>query len=202
MKKFAETAKQNLTLLSHSFTLDTVLLVNGHKKSAWLVPTLIKRLQEELAKLGLTLNEQKTKIVDFKDPHQSFQFLGFDFRAYRTWKGKEGIMKTPRRQTGIKLQQKIKSVFKAKRGRPVQEVVEIINPILRGWTNYFRIGNSSNCFSIVKDWVHHKVRRHLYKAKQKDGFGWKRWSTDQLYLYTKLFNDYGIRYNKKIIPTQ
>jgi RNA-directed DNA polymerase len=176
------------------FADDLVVLVSGHPRSAWLVQAIMKRLQEELVKLGLKINEQKTKIVDFKDPKQSFPFLGFDYRYRKTRQGKDGILRTPRRQARIKLQQKIKATFKAKRGRPLKEVVEIINPILRGWVNYFRIGNSGRSFSVIKDWVQKKVRRHIYKAKQKNGFGWKRWSTEQLYQYTELFNDYEIRY--------
>lgn len=178
------------------FADDLIVLVNGKHQSAWLVPAIIKRLREELAKLGLTINEQKTKIVNFKDPKQSFHFLGFDYRYRKTRQGKDGILITPRRQARIKLQQKIKAAFKTKRGRPVKEVVEIINPILRGWVNYFRTGNSGRCFNVIKDWVQNKVRRHIFKAKQKDGFGWKRWSTEQLYQYTGLFNDYAIRYNR------
>ena len=178
------------------FADDLVVLVNGNPRNAWLVQAIMKRLHEELAKLGLTINEKKTKIVDFKDPKQSFPFLGFDYRYRKTRQGKDGILRTPRRQARIKLQQKIKATFKAKRGRPLKEVVEIINPILRGWVNYFRIGNSGRCFSVIKDWVQKKARRHIYKAKQQDGFGWKRWSTEQLYKYTELFNDYEIRYKR------
>ena len=178
------------------FADDLVILVNGKPRNTWLVQAIIKRLREELAKLGLTINEQKTKIVDFKDPKQSFPFLGFDYRYRTTRQGKDGILRTPRRQARIKLQQKIKAIFKAKRGRPLKEIVEIINPILRGWVNYFRIGNSGRCFNVIKNWVQNKVRRHILKAKKQSGFGWKRWSTEQLYHYTSLFNDYKIRYNR------
>lgn len=178
------------------FADDLVILINEKPRNAWLVPAIIKRLREELAKLGLTINEQKTKIVDFKDPKQSFPFLGFDYRYRKTRQGKDGILRTPRRQARIKLQQKIKATFRAKRGRPLGEVIEIINPILRGWVNYFRIGNSGRCFNVIKDWVQNKVRRHIFKAKKQRGFGWKRWSTEQLYQYTGLFNDYEIRYKR------
>ena len=101
---------------------------------------------------------------------------------------------TPKREARVKLQRSIKAIFKAKRGCAISDIVKEINPILQGWVNYFRIGNSSDCFNIIRDGVEKKVRRHMYKAKQKRGFGWKRWSTQQLYLYTKLFNDYKIRY--------
>jgi RNA-directed DNA polymerase len=176
------------------FADDLLIMVSGHRSSAWIISALMKRLREELGKLGLKLNEQKTKKVDFTDPKQSFHFLGFDYRRCQTQKGKVGIRRTPRRQARIKLQREIKRVFKTKRGRPIKEVIEIINPMLRGWVNYFRIGNSAKCFSIIKDWVEGKVRRHTQKARKKQGFGWKRWSTAQLYLYTGLHNDYVIRY--------
>jgi len=48
---------------------------------------------------------------------------------------------------------------------------------------FFRIGNSGRCFNVIKDWVQNKVRRHISKAKQKDGFGWKRWSTEVVSVY-------------------
>ncbi len=124
-------------------------------------------------------------------------WLNLRIHRYRkTRQGKDGILRTPRRQARVKLQQKIKAIFRAKRGRPVKEAVEIINPILRGWVNYFRIGNSGRCFNVIKDWVQNKVRRHIFKAKKQQGFGWKRWSTEQLYQYTGLFNDYEIRYKR------
>ena len=51
-----------------------------------------------------------------------------------------------------------KEIFKVKRGRPIEKIVTEINPILRGWVNYFRIGNSSRCFKDVEDWVQKKIR--------------------------------------------
>ena len=60
--------------------------------------------------------------------------------------------------------------------QPVGRVIELINPILRGWVNYFAVGHSSRCFSLVKDWVEKKVRRHLMRARKRTGFGWERWS--------------------------
>ncbi|MBV9937651.1 MAG: hypothetical protein JO150_04035 [Acidobacteriaceae bacterium] len=55
-------------------------------------------------------------------------------------------------------------------------VIETINPILRGWVKCFAIGHSSRCFSYIQNWVERKIRRHLARACQRQGFGWKRWS--------------------------
>jgi RNA-directed DNA polymerase len=67
------------------------------------------------------------------------------------------------------------------------------NPILRGWANYFRIGNSARCLTFVQDWVERKVRRHLMRARRRPGFGWQRWSTARLYGPLGLFGDYRVR---------
>jgi hypothetical protein len=58
----------------------------------------------------------------------------------------------------------------------VQRVIELINPILRGWVNYLGHGHAGRCFSYVPDWVEKKVRRHLARNSKRHGFGWKRWS--------------------------
>ena len=121
-------------------------------------------------------------------------FLGLNSRQMKTKNGKIGARITPKKKAKSNLQLKLKTIFKAKRGRPITEIVTEINPILRGWVNYFRIGNSSRCFKNVEDWVQKKIRRHLYKARQRTGFGWKRWSRQDLYRNTGIFNDYQIRY--------
>jgi hypothetical protein len=54
------------------------------------------------------------------------------------------------------------------------------------------IGHLSRCFSMVKDWVDKKVRRHLMHARKRRGFGWKRWSSDWLYGTLGLFNEYRV----------
>jgi hypothetical protein len=63
----------------------------------------------------------------------------------------------------------------------LDRVIKLINPMLRGWVAYFAVGNSSECFAFVKDWVEKKIRRHMARARNRNGFGWKRWSTQWLY---------------------
>ena len=72
-------------------------------------------------------------------------------------------------------------------------MVAIINPILRGWVNYFAIGHSSRCFQVVKRWVELKVRRHLMRSRNRRGVGWERWSTQVLHATLGLFNGYRVR---------
>jgi RNA-directed DNA polymerase len=185
---------RHIILLSHSFTPDLIILVDGFRKHAKLLNMVETRLREELGKLDLTVNEDKSKITDLTNQDNSFTFLGFEFRQVKTLNGKKGAQITPKKKAVINLRVKLKEIFRAKRGRPITEIVTKINPILRGWVNYFRIGHSSRCFKSVEDWVQKKIRRHLYKARQRTGFGWKRWSKQELYRNTGIFHDYKIRY--------
>ena len=64
---------------------------------------------------------------------------------------------------------KLREIFRRIVSQPVGRVIERINPILRGWVNYFRSAHSSRCFSMVKDWVEKKIRRHLMRAREAQG---------------------------------
>ncbi len=84
-------------------------------------------------------------------------------------------------------------------------VIERINPILRGWVNYFAVGHAGRCFTFIKDWVEKKIRRHLMRAQKRKGFGWKQWSREWLYNELGLFNDYRVRrsgYLPKVAPAR
>ena len=77
--------------------------------------------------------------------------------------------------------EKLRDIFRRFQSQPVGRVIELINPILRGWVNYFAVGHASRCFAFVRDWVEKKIRRHLMRARKCKGFGWKRWSRGWLY---------------------
>lgn len=159
----------------------------------WLKAGVLEDEELQTTKLGVTLNLEKTRQVDLKQD-ESFSFLGFVFRRTKTKQGKWGIMKTPKMDARTRLLQKLKAVFRGHQSQPIARVIYLINPILRGWVNYYRIGNSSRCFTYVKDWVEKKARRHLMKARRRQGFGWGRWSREGFYQKLGLYSDYKIRY--------
>ncbi|WP_342269505.1 group II intron reverse transcriptase/maturase [Rickettsia endosymbiont of Orchestes rusci] len=176
---------------------DLIILIDGYRKWQWLERAINIRLRQELLKIKVELNEEKTKTVDLKNG-ETFSFLGFDFRRAKTKQGKIGIQKTPRMRARTALLAKLKEIFRKFISQPVDRVTYLINPILRGWINYFRIGNSSRCFGYVRDWVEKKVRRHLMKSRGLKGFGWERWSRRDLYEKMGLYNDYQIRYYRPL----
>jgi RNA-directed DNA polymerase len=172
---------------------DLVILVNGQWREGWLLRAVDRRLREELAKLDLRLNEAKSRVVDLTQ-EEVFGFLGFTFRRLRSRRGRWWVFLAPALKKRTALVRKLQEVFRRWRSQPVRRVIAEINPILRGWVNYFRVGNAARCFSIVRSWVERKVRRHMTRARGQRGFGWKRWSRVWLHTTLGLFADYRVRY--------
>ena len=174
------------------FADDLVILIDAYKRHDWLVGAVTKRLHEEFAKLQVEINDEKSRVVDL-ERGESFGFLGFDFRYLRSLRGVMRPHYTPKLKKRTALLRALKEVFRRHRSQPIGRVITLINPMLRGWVNYFAAGHSSECFSYIKDWVEKKVRRHLAHARKRKGFGWKRWSRPWLYDTLKLFNGYRVR---------
>jgi RNA-directed DNA polymerase len=186
------------------FADDLVILVNHQPRWDWLLKAAGKRLREELAKLDVTVNEEKTRNVNLEQG-ESFGFLGFEFRRVKSRSGKWRPYLAPKLKKRTALLGKLKEVFRRFRSQPVTRVVDLINPILRGWVNYFRVGDSSRCFSFVRQWVIRKIRRHLMRSRGQPGFGWKRWSNQWLEQKLGIFVDYQLRWYKprvKALPGQ
>jgi len=174
------------------FADDLVILIDAHPRHDWLLGAVEKRLREELAKLQVEINDEKSRIVDLSRG-ESFGFLGFDFRRIRSRRGVWRAHYTPKLKKRTALLRKLKAVFRRYQSQPVDRVVQLINPILSGWVNYFAVGDSGECFEFIKDWVEKKVRRHMMRARKRKGFGWKRWSRGWLYEGLRLFNGYKVR---------
>ena len=173
------------------FADDLVVLIDSHPRHDWLIGAVEKRLREELAKLRVEINEEKSRKVDLLKGER-FGFLGFEYRRVRSRNGKWRTHFVPKPKKRTALLRKLKEIFRRYVSQPVGRVIELINPILRGWVHYFAVGHSSRCFSYIKLWVEKKVRRHLMRARGREGFGWKRWSTQWLYNTLGLFNDYRV----------
>ena len=180
------------------FADDVVILIYPDLRNGWLLKAVDKRLREELAKLHVQINEEKSRTVNLARG-ESFGFLGFEFRRVRSLAGRWRPQYTPKMKKRTALLQTLREVFRRHRSQPVQWVVEHINPILRGWVTYFAIGYSSRCFQFVKRWVEVKVRRHLMRSRNRWGLGWDRWSTQWLHARLGLFNGYRLRLDLRTV---
>jgi RNA-directed DNA polymerase len=183
---------------------DLVILIHAHRWNDWVVRAIEKRLREEFGKLQVEINEEKSRTVDLSKGER-FSFLGFECRRVLGSNGTWRPLLTPKLKKRKALTQKLKEIFRKYISAPTGRMIERINPILRGWVNYFAVGNSSRCFSFVKSWVEKKIRRHLMRAQKRKGFGWKRWSSAYLYEQLGLFNEYRVRHHEamsKALPAR
>ena len=175
------------------FADDMVILVSWHPSQDWLVRAVDKRLREELAKIQVEVNEEKSRTVDLRKG-ETFDHLGFRWqRVIGRRSGKSRPLYTPLPKKRKELTEKITEICRKLRSQPVTKVVNRVNSILRGWVNYFRMGNSSRCFSYIRYWVDRKIRRHMSRARKRKGFGWKRWSYEWMYRVLGLFADYRLK---------
>jgi len=197
-KAIATTRSGQYTHVQYTrFADDLVILIDAHPRHDWLGKAVNQRLREELEKLRVEINEDKSRMVDLAKG-ESFAFLGFEFRRIRSRKGVWRPYYAPKLKKRTALFAKIREVFRRNVSQPVGRVIEAINPILRGWVNYFQIGDSSRCFSMVKRWVEKKVRRHMMRARGRRGMGWKRRSREWIYGTLGLFNNY--RVGRGLLP--
>ena len=196
------TRSAGYTVLEYArYADDLVVLVSAHPAQRWLRGAVEKRLREEFAKLGVEVNEEKSRRVDLKRG-ESFGFLGFEFRRVRSRAGRWMPLYRPQTNKRTALVRRLKVVFRRLRSQPVSRVIALINPVLRGWVNYFALGHASRSFSFVRNWVEEKIRRHLARARMRQGFGWKRWTRRWFYDALGLFDDYRVRPRLKAAPAR
>src|SRR5438477_976139 len=139
------------------FADDLVILIDSHPRHDWLVKAVGRRLREEVGRLQVEINEEKSRNVDLAKG-DSFGFLGFEFRRILSRNGVWRPNYAPKLKKRTALLTKLRDTFRRYTSQPVGRVIELINPILRGWVNYFAVRHSSRGFSVVKEWVEKKIR--------------------------------------------
>jgi group II intron reverse transcriptase/maturase len=148
-------------------------------------------LRKLLGDLKLELHPDKTRLVNANQ--ESFDFLGFNFRkVWNRQKTKRFALVLPRTKAQASIRAKIRDLTRYERTDKVDEVIQDINPVIRGWVNYFRIGNSTAAFREVRHYIVQKVMRYIRRKQLRRGFGWQTWTSDVLYGRYGLFYDYRI----------
>ena len=114
----------------------------------------LQAVRQGLAELGLTLSEEKTRIVHVEEA--SFTFLGYTF--YRTYR-------FPSDRAMRRLRAKLRPVTRRQQPQRLPAVLERVNPILRGWGQYFCHGHCQKRFARLDAWVRMRLRSFLRKRK-------------------------------------
>jgi group II intron reverse transcriptase/maturase len=126
-----------------------------------------QRVMEILGRLGLTLHPEKTRRVELSRGKEGFDFLGCHLRkrmSGRLWE-KEGrrvyfLQRWPSQRSMKRVRQRVKEL--TPRGRcheDLRQVIATVNPVLRGWGNYFRTGNAANHLISIDRYVEKRLKR-------------------------------------------
>ena len=114
--------------------------------------------RQVLADLGLELHREKTRVVDLREGREGLEFLGCHFHARVSGKMLERgirryyLQRWPSQAAMKRVRQRVKALTgRGRAGADIREVISWINPILRGWGNYFRTGNAAIRFNQI-DW--------------------------------------------------
>lgn len=174
---------------------DMVVLVPDSERGRRWAHRALERIREEAETIGVSLNTDKTRMVSLAEPGAKFVFLGFVFRWKRSPRtGRWYAHTKPRPEKVTEVLRNVRDLLRHSRHLRMQEAVAEVNRIVRGWANYFRVGNSADALQKVRYQVERKVRRFAARKSKRGGFGWKRWSSEVVYGAWGLYDDYQVRY--------
>jgi RNA-directed DNA polymerase len=133
-------------------------------------------VEEILTGLGLELHPGKTKVVDLREGREGFDFLGCHFRARmsgRLWEQKRIVRyylhRWPSQKAMKRLREKIHDrTGRNRAGTDIRVVIDELNPILRGWGNYFRTGNAADKFTELDRYVVWRLRSLMVKKRGRN----------------------------------
>jgi group II intron reverse transcriptase/maturase len=134
-----------------------------------------RRAAMVLADLGLSLSPEKTRIVELTRGKEGFDFLGFHLRKVESWKwrGKWYLQRWPSARAMSSIRSKVRELTDRRHTEmALSSVVDRLNPVLRGWGNYFRGGNSARKFTQVDSYVHERLAIFARNKHQRSGRGW------------------------------
>lgn len=159
---------------------DFVVLSKGNTER------ILKGIKKVLGDLQLSLNEEKTKVVNARE--ESFNFLGFTIKVKENpVTGKKFPLIVPSKKAMRHIKAEIKKLTcRQNSALPKEIVVSKVNEIVRGWVNYFYYGNCSNDLLKLKGYLDERIRTYLRRKHQVKNRGYKAFP------YRYLYEDLGL----------
>ena len=142
---------------------DFLVLIFGQRADA---DALWGEVEAVLAPMGLRLSLEKTRVCHIDE---GFDFLGWHIQR-RDWRGRAGkkaIYTYPSKKALASVVDKVRTLTRRARHRTFADLLRRLNPVLRGWCNYFRHGVSSRTFSYVDHFAFRRVIGWLRKRHPK-----------------------------------
>ena len=138
----------------------------------YMSPKLRAWIENKLEWLKLTINREKTRVINVNE--QSLDFLGYTFRYERDQFSRAFcyLKLLPSRKAMQREREALRGLINAQQSHtPLPELIGRINRHLRGWGNYFALGNPSKAFGQINWFVGARLRKHLRRRSQR---GWRR----------------------------
>jgi RNA-directed DNA polymerase len=145
-------------------------------RSAAQAQAALYAVEEILGSLGLRLHPDKTRVVDLREGREGLDFLGCHFRARmsgRLWEQRRIIRyylhRWPSQRAMKRFREKVRARTGRNRvGRDIRDVIADLNPLLRGWGNYFRTGNAADKFRQADEYVLFRLHRLMIKKRGRN----------------------------------
>jgi len=135
------------------------------------------RVRRVLAWLGLELHPEKTRKVDLSHGNQGFDFLGCHLRKRMSgaiWEKRRErvyfLQRAPNMRSMKRVRQRVKDMTGRGRSgvKDVRTIIRDLNPVLRGWGNYFRTGNAALRFNQIDSYVWRHLKRFMMKRQGRN----------------------------------
>src|ERR1035437_5010666 len=143
----------------------------------------LRQIQFVMSKLGLELHPEKTRMVDLRRGKESFVFLGCTIRKKRS------IQREPRRyytqrwpspKAMKRIRKRVHELTDARQsGKDVKQIIAKLNPVLRGWGNYFRTGNADRKFNQLDSYVYGRLAHWMVRRAGQRAGRVEKWSHDR-----------------------
>ncbi|MGH9251786.1 MAG: group II intron reverse transcriptase/maturase [Acidimicrobiales bacterium] len=148
---------------------DFVVVIHGTRQDA---EHLRQEVAEVLAPIGLRLSETKTHITHIDE---GFDFLGYRIQRHRKrGTAKHFVYTYPSKTSLRKVKTTVKTLSRQGRNEPLSELLRRLNPVLRGWTNYFRHGVSAATFGYLRAYTWTRVVNWLRRKHPQATWKWIR----------------------------
>jgi RNA-directed DNA polymerase len=137
-------------------------------------------VREIMDRLGLELHPEKTKLVNLSRGEEGFDFLGWHIRKRRSiqrYPRKGFVQRWPSKKAQLHIRRRVGELTSSKHsGKHLEDLIVMLNPVLRGWGQYFRTGNSDRKFNQIDDYVHDRLTHWLRRrGGQRAYFDPARW---------------------------
>ena len=166
-------------------------------RNNYIIKNLVKSaINNFLQERELTLSSKKTKIFSISDSNVELNFLGYTFKYQTKWRinkriffknhsSFKGITLYPNKNKVLSFIKKIKSIFQSSHNSLAYSLIAKLNPVIRGWSNYFNLGNSSRYRDTVRNTIYHLVWKWAHNKHKR----WGKKLIVNIYFLTKNENN-------------